>query len=46
VLALGAGWPSGPVNIVDDEPAPASAWVPRFARALGLPAPEPVPGRL
>jgi nucleoside-diphosphate-sugar epimerase len=45
VLALGAGWPSGPVNIVDDEPAPASAWVPWFARALGLPAPEPVPGR-
>jgi nucleoside-diphosphate-sugar epimerase len=45
VLALDDGWPSGPVNIVDDEPAPASAWVPWFARALGLPAPEPVPGR-
>jgi nucleoside-diphosphate-sugar epimerase len=44
VLALEPDWPSGPVNIVDDEPAPASAWVPRFARALGLPAPEPVPG--
>jgi nucleoside-diphosphate-sugar epimerase len=45
VLALVPGWPSGPVNIVDDEPAPASAWVPRFARHwLGMPAPEPVPG--
>jgi nucleoside-diphosphate-sugar epimerase len=35
------GWPSGAVNIVDDDPAAASEWVPAFARAVG--APEPVP---
>lgn len=28
-------WPSGPVNIVDDEPAPASAWAPVLAEAVG-----------
>ncbi|WNI18888.1 NAD-dependent epimerase/dehydratase family protein [Actinacidiphila sp. ITFR-21] len=42
VLAL--GWPSGPVNIVDDEPAPARAWVPVLAAALDRPAPEPSEG--
>jgi nucleoside-diphosphate-sugar epimerase len=35
VLAL--GWPKGPVNIVDDEPAPASVWGPVFAAAVGAP---------
>ncbi|MFE2408985.1 NAD-dependent epimerase/dehydratase family protein [Kitasatospora sp. NPDC059408] len=34
-------WPSGAVNIVDDEPAPARKWVPVLARALGVAAPEP-----
>lgn len=34
-------WPGGPVNIVDDEPAPASDWLPVLARALGVPAPGP-----
>jgi nucleoside-diphosphate-sugar epimerase len=38
-------WPSGPVNIVDDEPAPGREWVPVLATALDLPAPEPRPGR-
>lgn len=42
VLAL--GWPSGPVNIVDDEPASAAQWLPIYARALGAPEPEYIPG--
>jgi nucleoside-diphosphate-sugar epimerase len=33
-------WPSGPVNIVDNDPAPASAWVPAFAQSVGAPLPE------
>jgi nucleoside-diphosphate-sugar epimerase len=37
-------WPSGPVNITDDEPAPARAWLPELAAALGAPAPEPATG--
>jgi len=39
------GWPSGPVNIVDDEPAQAREWVPVLAGALCQPAPEPTSGR-
>lgn len=35
-------WPTGPVNIVDDEPAPASEWVPALARSIGAPEPAPV----
>lgn len=38
-------WPSGPVNIVDDEPARSREWVPVLAAALGVPAPEPTAGR-
>ncbi|MEU1185469.1 NAD-dependent epimerase/dehydratase family protein [Streptomyces sp. NPDC005820] len=38
-------WPGGPVNVVDDEPAPAHQWLPALADALGVPAPEPVAGR-
>lgn len=38
VLAL--DWPHGPVNIVDDDPAPAAEWVPVLAAALGEPVPE------
>lgn len=34
-------WPSGTVNIVDDEPAPARAWLPAFAAAVGAPPPAP-----
>lgn len=33
-------WPTGPVNIVDDEPAQAREWLPVLATGLGLPAPE------
>lgn len=38
------------VNIVDDEPAPATVWMPVFADSLGLPAPPedlnaPITGR-
>lgn len=40
------GWPAGPVNIVDDEPARAREWLPVLAAALGVPAPEARPGRL
>jgi 2-alkyl-3-oxoalkanoate reductase len=42
VLALGhhgAGW----YNIVDDEPAPMSEWLPALAEALGAKAPRHVP---
>ncbi|MET7400016.1 NAD-dependent epimerase/dehydratase family protein [Dactylosporangium sp. NPDC005572] len=34
------GWPAGPVNVVDDEPAEGRDWVPVLAAALGVPAPE------
>jgi len=33
-------WPAGLVNIVDDEPAPGTEWVPAFAAALGGPPPR------
>jgi nucleoside-diphosphate-sugar epimerase len=36
-------WPSGAVNVCDDEPAPARDWVPAFARAVGAPLPPPAP---
>ena len=39
-------WPSGTVNVVDDEPAEARIWVPVLAGMFGAPAPEPTPGRL
>jgi nucleoside-diphosphate-sugar epimerase len=38
-------WPTGPVNIVDDEPAQGRQWVPVLATALGLPAPEATAGK-
>jgi nucleoside-diphosphate-sugar epimerase len=37
-------WPSGAVNVCDDEPAAASDWVPVFCRSVGAPVPEPVAG--
>jgi len=37
------GWPAGVVNVVDDEPAPGTDWVPAFARAVGGPTPPRVP---
>jgi nucleoside-diphosphate-sugar epimerase len=41
-------WPTGAVNVCDDEPAPAGDWVPRFCAAVGAPpppAPEPATER-
>ena len=37
VLAL--GWPSGPVNVCDDDPAAGHGWVPAFCAAVGAPPP-------
>jgi len=37
VLAL--NWQSGSVNIVDDEPAKSSIWLPYFAEVIGAPLP-------
>jgi nucleoside-diphosphate-sugar epimerase len=34
-------WPSGAVNVVDDEPAAASVWLPAFCDAAGVPPPAP-----
>lgn len=39
------GWAPGVVNVCDDEPAPARAWVPEFCRAVGAPEPESASGR-
>ncbi|TDO68343.1 NAD-dependent epimerase/dehydratase family protein [Kribbella sp. VKM Ac-2571] len=36
-------WPTGPVNIVDNDPAPASTWTPTFAQSVGAPPPKPTP---
>ncbi|MFE5323000.1 NAD-dependent epimerase/dehydratase family protein [Paenibacillus sp. NPDC056579] len=33
-------WPSGPVNIVDDEPAKGTEWLPVFAEAISAQSPE------
>ena len=35
--------PPGVYNVVDDDPAPTSEWLPGFAAALGAPAPRRVP---
>jgi nucleoside-diphosphate-sugar epimerase len=37
-------WPSGTVNVCDDEPAPGSAWVPAFCSAVGAPPPPSANG--
>ena len=42
--AAALDWPSGPVNVCDDHPAPAAAWVPAFCAAVGAPAPAAVEG--
>jgi nucleoside-diphosphate-sugar epimerase len=37
-------WPTGPVNIVDNDPAPATAWTRAFAESVGAPtAARPTP---
>jgi nucleoside-diphosphate-sugar epimerase len=43
--ALALDWPDGIVNIVDDEPAAGTEWLPHYAALLGAPAPELKPGR-
>jgi 2-alkyl-3-oxoalkanoate reductase len=45
VAALSAG-DSRPYNIVDDEPAPVSQWLPALAQALDAPPPRRVPALL
>ncbi|MFF2910797.1 NAD-dependent epimerase/dehydratase family protein [Paenibacillus sp. NPDC057934] len=37
---LALDWSTGTLNIVDDEPAPGTEWVPVYADALKAPAPE------
>ncbi|MEK8131607.1 NAD(P)-dependent oxidoreductase [Paenibacillus filicis] len=37
---LALNWPTGTLNIVDDEPAPGTEWVPVYADALQAPVPE------
>jgi 2-alkyl-3-oxoalkanoate reductase len=44
--AFVAGGPPGVYNVVDDEPATASEWMPVFAAAVGAKAPRRVPTRL
>jgi len=36
-------WPSGVVNVCDDDPAPADDWAPVFAASVGAPPPPPGP---
>ena len=36
---LAIDWPAGVVNIVDDEPAAGTQWLPHFAAAIGAPPP-------
>ncbi len=36
---LALGWPKGVVNIVDDEPAAGTEWLPVYAEAIGAPPP-------
>jgi len=38
-------WPAGVYNVADDEPAPASDWLPRYAAEIGAPAPPRASGR-
>ncbi|GAB1780123.1 NAD(P)-dependent oxidoreductase [Priestia megaterium] len=33
-------WPSGPINVVDNEPASGKEWLPVFASAIGAPEPQ------
>ncbi len=36
-------WPTGAVNVCDDDPADGLTWVPAFCEAVGAPAPPPGP---
>ncbi|MNS28530.1 UDP-glucose 4-epimerase [compost metagenome] len=44
--AQALNWPSGVVNIVDNEPAAGREWLPVYAEALGAPKPIYEPGLL
>lgn len=37
--AQSVGWPDGIYNIVDDDPAPGTEWLPIYAAGIGAPAP-------
>lgn len=39
------GWPAGPVNVVDDEPASGIEWLPVYAAAIGAGIPRKVHAR-
>ena len=39
VAMLALDWPAGIVNVVDDEPAADTIWLPEFAEAIGAPPP-------
>jgi nucleoside-diphosphate-sugar epimerase len=43
--AAALDWPPGAVNICDDDPAPAAAWVPAFCAAVGVAVPPVTDGR-
>jgi nucleoside-diphosphate-sugar epimerase len=45
-VAAVEGGPPGAYNVVDDEPASVSDWLPAYAAALGAPPPRRVPGWL
>jgi len=38
--AAALDWTAGTFNVVDDEPAPGTAWVPAYCEALGAPNPR------
>lgn len=42
---LALDWPAGVYNIVDDEPASAREWLPRYAAEVGGPPPPQVDGK-
>jgi nucleoside-diphosphate-sugar epimerase len=41
---LALDWPTGPVNVVDNEPAAGKQWLPVYADSLQAPAPDYQPG--
>jgi len=43
--ALALDWPSGAVNVCDDEPAAGRDWMPAFCTAVGAPPPATEEGR-
>jgi nucleoside-diphosphate-sugar epimerase len=42
---LALDWPPGIVNIVDNDPAPGTVWLPVYAATLGAPAPPVAKGQ-